>query len=166
MPGMDHGSSSAPAGVDEADIMFTSMMIVHHQQAIEMSDIVLATPGADPGVTALAQRIKAAQGPEIEQLEGWLDEWGVGPDDRDAGAMDHGNGMMSDDDLAALREADGAEASRLFLEQMIAHHEGAVEMAQTQVDEGSDQEAVELAQTIIDAQTEEIQEMKDLLSSL
>ncbi|NYF30094.1 MULTISPECIES: DUF305 domain-containing protein [unclassified Microbacterium] len=166
MPGMDHGSSSAPAGVDEADIMFTSMMIVHHQQAIEMSDIVLATPGVDPAVTALAQRIKTAQGPEIEQLEGWLDEWGVGPDDRDAGAMDHGDGMMSDDDLAALREADGAEASRLFLEQMIAHHEGAVEMAQTQVDEGSDQEAVELAQTIIDAQTEEIQEMKDLLSSL
>lgn len=166
MPGMDHGSSSAPAGVDEADIMFTSMMIVHHQQAIEMSDIVLATPGVAPDVTALAQRIKTAQGPEIEQLEGWLDEWGVSSEDRDAGAMDHGDGMMSDDDLTALRDADGAAASRLFLEQMIAHHEGAVEMAQTQVDDGSDPEAVELAQKIIDAQTDEIQEMKDLLSAL
>ena len=165
MPGMDHGSSSAPAGVDEADVMFTSMMIVH-QQAIEMSDIVLATPGVDPDVTALAQRIKTAQGPEIEQLEGWLDEWGVSSDDRDAGAMDHGDGMMSDDDLTALRDADGAAASRLFLEQMIAHHDGAVEMAQTQVDEGSDPEAVELAQKIIDAQTDEIQEMKELLSAL
>lgn len=166
MPGMDHGSSSPSAGVDDADVMFASMMIVHHEQAIEMSDIVLAASGIDPAVTALAQRIKAAQGPEIEQLEGWLDEWGVGSDDRDASGMDHGDGMMSENDLTELRDADGPEASRLFLEQMIVHHEGAVEMAQTQVDDGSDPEAVELAQRIIDAQTGEIQEMKDLLSAL
>ena len=70
------------------------------------------------------------------------------------------------DDLAALESADGAEASQLFLEQMIVHHEGAVEMAQTQVDDGSNPDAVELAQTIIDAQTAEIQEMQDLLATL
>lgn len=165
MPGMDHGSSPS-AGVDDADVMFASMMIVHHEQAIEMSDIVLAASGIDPAVTELAQRIKAAQGPEIEQLEDWLDEWGVSSDDRDASGMDHGDGMMSAEDLVALRDADGSEASRLFLEQMIMHHEGAVEMAQAQVDEGSDPEAVELAQAIIDAQTEEIQEMTDLLAAL
>lgn len=166
MPGMDHGSSSPSAGADEADAMFASMMIVHHEQAIEMSDIVLAAEGIDPAVTELAQRIKAAQGPEIEQLEGWLDEWGISPDDREASGMDHGDGMMSEDDLTALRAADGPEASRLFLEQMIVHHEGAVEMAQAQIDDGSDPEAVELAHTIVDAQTDEIQEMKDLLSAL
>jgi uncharacterized protein (DUF305 family) len=165
MPDMNHGSSPS-VGVDDADVMFASMMIVHHEQAIEMSDIVLEARGIDPTVTDLAERIKAAQGPEIEQLEGWLDEWDVNPDDRDATGMDHGDGMMSEDDLTALREAEGTAASRLFLEQMILHHEGAVEMAQTQVDEGSDPEAVELAQTIIDAQTEEIQEMKDLLTAL
>ncbi|PRB65457.1 MULTISPECIES: DUF305 domain-containing protein [unclassified Microbacterium] len=165
MPGMDHGSSPS-AGVGDADVMFASMMIVHHEQAIEMSDIVLAASGIDPAVTELAERIKAAQGPEIEQLEGWLDEWDVSSDDRDASGMDHGDGMMSEDDLTALRDAEGTAASRLFLEQMIMHHEGAVEMAQAQVDEGSDPEAVELAQTIIDAQTDEIQEMKDLLTAL
>lgn len=165
MPGMDHGSSPS-AGVGDADVMFASMMIVHHEQAIEMSDIVLAASGIDPAVTELAERIKAAQGPEIEQLEGWLDEWDVSSDDRDASGMGHGDGMMSEDDLTALREAEGTAASRLFLEQMIMHHEGAVEMAQAQVDEGSDPEAVELAQTIIDAQTDEIQEMKDLLTAL
>lgn len=165
MPDMNHGSSPS-VGVDDADVMFASMMIVHHKQAIEMSDIVLEARGIDPTVTDLAERIKAAQGPEIEQLEGWLDEWDVSPDDRDATGMDHGDGMMSEDDLTALREAEGTAASRLFLEQMILHHEGAVEMAQTQVDEGSDPEAVELAQTIIDAQTQEIQEMKDLLTAL
>ncbi|WP_417504251.1 DUF305 domain-containing protein [Microbacterium sp.] len=165
MPGMDHGSSPS-AGVGDADVMFASMMIVHHEQAIEMSDIVLAASGIDSAVTELAERIKAAQGPEIEQLEGWLDEWDVSSDDRDASGMGHGDGMMSEDDLTALREAEGTAASRLFLEQMIMHHEGAVEMAQAQVDEGSDPEAVELAQTIIDAQTDEIQEMKDLLTAL
>ncbi|QNA92834.1 MULTISPECIES: DUF305 domain-containing protein [unclassified Microbacterium] len=165
-PGMDHGSSAASTEANDADVMFGSMMIVHHEQAIEMSDIVLAAEDVDPAVTALAERIKNAQGPEIEQLEGWLDEWGVEAEDRDAVGMDHGDGMMSDDDLAALQAADGAEASRLFLEQMIVHHEGAVEMAQAQVDDGENPEAVELAQAIIDAQNQEIQEMKDLLAAL
>ncbi|MFK0241810.1 DUF305 domain-containing protein [Microbacterium sp. NPDC090281] len=166
MPGMDHGSSAPSADANEADAMFASMMIVHHEQAIEMSDIVLAADGVDPAVTELAQQIKAAQGPEIEQLQGWLTDWGVSPDDEGASGMDHGDGMMSEDDLAALQAADGTEASRLFLEQMIVHHEGAVEMAQVQVDDGSNPDAVELAQKIIDAQTEEIQAMKTLLSAL
>ncbi|WP_420733659.1 DUF305 domain-containing protein [Brevibacterium luteolum] len=171
MPGMDHSSSEqAPdattAEVNDADVMFASMMIVHHEQAIEMSDIVLAKDGVDPQVVELAEAIKAAQGPEIEQLQGWLEDWGADPDDHQMGGMDHGDGMMSEDDLATLEAADGAEASRLFLEQMIIHHEGAVDMAQTQVDDGSNPDAVELAQTIIDAQTTEIQEMRDLLATL
>ncbi|UQN13976.1 DUF305 domain-containing protein [Gulosibacter sp. ACHW.36C] len=166
MPGMDHGSSEQAADVNDADVTFASMMIVHHEQAIEMSDIVLAKDDVDPEVMALAEAIKTAQGPEMEQLQGWLDDWGVSPDEHEMDGMDHGDGMMSEEDLAALEAAGGAEASRLFLEQMIVHHEGAVEMAQTQVDEGSDPDAVELAQTIIDAQTAEIQEMEDLLASL
>lgn len=166
MPGMDHGSSEQAADANDADVMFASMMIVHHEQAIEMSDIVLAKNDVDPEVAALAEDIKTAQGPEIEQLQGWLDDWGVNPDDQEMAPMDHGDGMMSEEDLAALEAAGGAQASQLFLEQMIVHHEGAVEMAQIQVDDGSNPGAVELAQTIIDAQTAEIQEMEDLLTSL
>ena len=166
MPGMDHGSTEQAADVNDADVMFASMMIVHHEQAIEMSDIVLAKEDVNPEVVELAEAIKAAQGPEIEQLQGWLDDWGVDPEEQQMDGMDHGDGMMTEDDLAALESADGPEASRLFLEQMIAHHEGAVEMAQTQVDDGSNPDAVELAQTIIDAQTTEIQQMQDLLATL
>ena len=166
MPGMDHGSSEQAADVNDADVMFASMMIVHHEQAIEMSDIVLAKDGVAPEVVELAEQIKAAQGPEIEQLQGWLNAWGVNPEEHQTDGMDHGDGMMTEDDLAALESADGTEASKLFLEQMIGHHEGAVEMAQTQVDDGSNPDAVELAQTIIDAQTAEIQEMQDLLATL
>ncbi|MDZ5078863.1 DUF305 domain-containing protein [Nesterenkonia sp. HG001] len=166
MPGMDHGSSEQAADVNDADVTFASMMIVHHEQAIEMSDIVLAKDGLDPEVMELAEAIKTAQAPEMEQLQGWLDDWGVDPDEHEMDGMDHGDGMMSEEDLAALEAAGGAEASRLFLEQMIVHHEGAVAMAQTQVDEGSNPDAVEFARTIIDAQTAEIQEMEDLLASL
>lgn len=163
--GMDHSSADAPlAGANEADVMFASMMIVHHEQAVEMSDIVLAKESVDPRVADLAERITAAQGPEIEQLQGWLEEWGAEPGD--PGAMDHGDGMMSDDDLAALEAAAGPEASRLFLEQMIVHHEGAVEMAEAQIADGENADAVALAQDIVDAQTAEIAEMTDILATL
>ncbi|MBP2437265.1 DUF305 domain-containing protein [Microbacterium amylolyticum] len=151
--------------INDADVEFASMMIVHHEQAIEMSDIILAKDDADPQVRGLAEAIKAAQGPEIELMQSWLDDWGVSPDEHQMHDMDHGDGMMSEDDLAALDAAGGADASSLFLEQMIIHHEGAVVMAQTQIDHGSSPDAVELARTIIDAQTTEIAEMEELLAA-
>lgn len=170
----DAGSGAAEvaqenADVNEADVMFATMMLPHHEQAIEMSDIVLEKDDVDPDVRALAEQIKAAQGPEIEQLEGWLEEWGADADDM--GSMDHGDhgsmsGMMSEADLEELRSADGQEASRLFLEQMIEHHRGAVEMAETQVEDGRSPEAVELARTIVETQNEEIEQMESLLQTL
>lgn len=171
MPGMDHGndSSSSEPGADfnDADVMFAQMMIPHHQQAVEMSDMILAKDGIDDGVLALAEDIKAAQQPEIEQLEAWLDAWGADMPNMDSMAgMDHGGGMMSEDDMAALEAASGVEASRLFLEQMIVHHEGAIEMAQDQVADGQNPDAVEMAQTIIDTQTAEITTMQELLTQL
>ena len=152
------------ANVNDADVMFATMMLPHHEQAIEMSDIVLEKDDVDPDVRALAEQIKAAQGPEIEQLERWLEEWGAD----DMGSMDHGSmsGMMSEADLEELRSADGQEASRLFLEQMIEHHRGAVEMAEAQVEDGRSPEAVELARTIVETQNEEIEQMESLLQTL
>ncbi len=167
MPGMNHeSSSSAPASADanDADIMFASMMKEHHAQAIEMSDMLLSKDGVNERVAALAEEIKAAQGPEIQKMEQWLEEWGA--DTSNMEGMDHGGGMMSDDDMQALEDATGADASRLFLEQMIEHHQGAVEMAQDEVDNGQNSDAVALAETIIEAQTTEIATMKDLLDTL
>lgn len=153
---------------NDADVTFVTTMIPHHEQAIEMSEIVLAKDDLDPDVAELAEAIQAAQGPEIEQLQTWLDAWGV---DEHAG---HGSshdehemdGMMTSEDLAALEAASGPEASRLFLEQMIEHHEGAVDMARTQLEDGSNPEALALAQEIIDAQTSEIEQMREILSRL
>ncbi|PVE98288.1 DUF305 domain-containing protein [Microbacterium sp. TPD7012] len=168
MPGMDHGSnpsaSADAADANDADIMFASMMKEHHAQAIEMSDILLSKDGVDDRVLSLAEEIKAAQEPEIRKMDQWLDDWGADVDNM--GGMDHGNGMMSDEDMQALEHATGAEAGRLFLEQMIQHHEGAVDMAQDEVDNGQNSDAVALAETIIESQTTEITTMKEILATL
>ncbi len=163
-------ASSAPA--NEADEMFVTMMIPHHEQAVEMSDIVLAKDGLDPRVAELAQQIKDAQGPEIERMLGWLEDWGVEYDPDGMDGMDHGSmddsmdGMMSEEDMAALEAADAGLASQLFLEQMIMHHEGAVDMAETALDDAQNPDVLELAQQVIDDQTAEIATMQDLLSEL
>lgn len=151
------------AEFNDADVMFAQLMIPHHEQAIEMSDIVLGKDGVEPQVAELATQIKAAQGPEIEQLEQWLDAWGAPRESEHAG---HGmSGMMSEEDMQALADADGADAGRLFLDQMIAHHEGAIEMAQTEIADGRHEGAVEMAGAIVETQTAEIETMQGLLAA-
>ena len=165
MSGMGPSGSEQPADVNNADVMFTTMMIPHHEQAIEMADMVIDEDGIDPRVVALAKTIKAAQAPEIELMESWLDEWGTRMGDMDdMGGM--GDGMMSGTDMQALEDATGDEASRLFLEQMIEHHEGAIDMAQTEVDNGENPDVISLAESIIQSQTAEIATMKEILASL
>ena len=173
--GMDHGSSSpmssmmpdAAADHNAADIMFSQMMIPHHAQAVEMSDIMLAKPGIPAAVTSLATRIKAAQAPEIEQMTGWLEDWNQPAGMMTGHSMPGGGmaGMVTDEDLDKLKAAQGDEAAKLFLTQMIAHHEGAIAMARTEVDSGEYSETIALAKAIITAQEAEIEEMKQLLAT-
>ncbi|MEG9250152.1 DUF305 domain-containing protein [Arthrobacter sp. Soc17.1.1.1] len=170
---------------NDADVMFAQMMIPHHQQAVEMSDMMLTKDGISPEITDLATKIKDAQGPEIETMTGWLEAWGEpmepegGSDDgseghdmgnmgsdSDAGSMGSMGGMMSEDQMSDLESAEGTEASRLFLESMTAHHEGAIGMAQTEINDGENPEAIELAETIVDTQQAEIDQMKELLAGL
>ncbi|MBF6102061.1 DUF305 domain-containing protein [Nocardia cyriacigeorgica] len=170
------------AAHNDADVMFAQMMIPHHSQAIEMSDMLLAKQDIPADVTALAEQIKAAQGPEIAQLESWLEQWGeptempeTGNNDMPGMDMDEGmdgmegmqmEGMMSEEDMQALSDAQGTDAARLFLEQMIAHHEGAIDMAQTEIEDGQFPDAVEMARTIADTQQQEIDTMRQLLTTL
>lgn len=166
-----------PDGVNQADAMFTMMMIPHHEQAIEMSELVLGRDDIDPEIVELAEQIIAAQDPEIALMEEWLDDWGLpsmggamggghggghGGDGGDGG--DGPGGMMSDDDLEAIEDAEGDEAERLYLEGMIEHHEGAIDMAQDVLDDGESTDVAELAETIIETQQVEIDLMDDLLA--
>lgn len=176
MPGMDHGSSAMPSGsatttasaeFHDADTMFAQMMIPHHAQAVEMSDIVLNKEGIPAPVTDLATKIKAAQAPEIEKMTGWLESWGQPTEMPTGTGPGHSmSGMMGEEDMAKLEAAQGVEAAKLFLTQMIAHHEGAVEMAKTETTDGKNVDAVQLSKDIVSSQEAEIQEMKDLLATL
>jgi len=171
MPGHGGQASSAPAsspvqtgdGHNAADTMFAAMMIPHHSQVLEMSGIMLAKQGVPEDVTALARRIQKAQGPEIATLKSWLSDWGENPAGHAGHSMD---GMMSADDLEQLKSAQGTAAARLFLSQMIKHHEGALTMARTESREGKDVKAVELSRKIVADQAAEIAEMKKLLAAL
>lgn len=163
-------TASAPAATthNAADTEFAQMMIVHHEGAVEMADLVV-TRAATEQVRTLGQRISAAQGPEIATMESWLAAWGEDlPDAAEHGAMDHAgmdmNGMDQGEAMAALDALDGEAFDRLFLELMIDHHRGAVEMSTIQVAEGENTGAIELARDIIAAQQSEIAEMEELLA--
>ncbi|KRE47613.1 hypothetical protein ASG92_10300 [Arthrobacter sp. Soil736] len=175
-PGMDHGSasssapaSSAPASASEhnaADVTFAQMMIPHHAQAVLMSDMMLNKQDVPAEVAALATKIKAAQAPEIEMMTGWLKSWNE-PTQLPSGHTSHSmNGMMGDEDMKKLDTAQGKEAARLFLKQMIAHHEGAIMMAKTENTAGRSTDAIKLSKDIVSAQEAEIQETQKLLATL
>jgi len=161
------GATSSPAeseSFNNADVTFAQMMIPHHEQAVDMSDDLLAKDGIDPRVVDLAAKIKTAQEPEITQLNEWLSAWNA--DEGMSGMGDGENGMMSDSDMSMLENASGAEAGRLFLEQMTLHHEGAIAMAKIELDEGQNADAQAMATAIVTSQTEEIGVMKDILATL
>jgi uncharacterized protein (DUF305 family) len=162
------GSSASPAAkgtFNTQDVMFTQLMIPHHEQAVAMADMILKKAGTDSRVTELAKNIKSAQGPEITTMKSWLKTWGTS--DSGMSGMDHGNsGMMSDSDMTGLDAATGTDAARLFLTGMTAHHEGAIAMAETEVTGGKNADAIALAKKIAAAQKGEIQVMKDLLASM
>lgn len=172
-------STSRSAG-SASDVAFAQSMIPHHGQAVEMADLALsADSGASEGVRKLAERIKAAQDPEIQQMTGWLQSWGapsVMPGASGGGdiqGMDHSGhdmggmtvaGMMTAEQMEQLQRASGDEFDDMWLTMMIAHHEGAVAMAE-QARSSSTPEVTTLADAIISAQQREIQEMRTMLSS-
>ncbi|MHA7273924.1 DUF305 domain-containing protein [Arthrobacter sp. TMT4-20] len=165
-------SAVVSAEHNPADAMFAQMMIPHHQQAVEMSEMMLAKDDVSPEITDLATRIKAAQGPEIDIMTGWLEAWDrpVMPDGgmagHEMGGMGGMDGMLDEDQMADLEAAEGDDAVGLFLESMIEHHDGAVEMAQEEIDNGEYPAAIALAETIMETQLAEIQEMEQLLAEL
>jgi len=164
------GCSTGPDHND-ADIAFAQGMIPHHQQAIDMSNTA-ATRGG-PQVKALARQIKAAQGPEIRTMTGWLKDW-------NARSMEHGDGhgvsgdmkgdmggghmgMLDEKTMSKLDAAKGAAFDRLWLRGMIQHHQGAIDMAKTEIASGEYPKAVTMAKSIVTSQQAEIDHMREML---
>jgi uncharacterized protein (DUF305 family) len=170
-PPTTSGSPDSAAGVtpNATDVAFARDMIPHHRQAIEMADLA-ADRAASAEVRALAGQIRQAQDPEIVQMAGWLTQWGqpVPGAGQHAGQDDHHGmpGMMTADEMAALHAAAGAEFDRLFLDMMIRHHEGAVQMAGILRADGVHPAVRQLAETIAASQQAEINQMREILAGL
>lgn len=169
----DGSGGSEGAEPNQADIEFTRAMIVHHEQAIEMSSLAEGRAEAEE-VRELATRIGEAQQPEIDRMQEWLEAWGEDAPDAGTG-MDHdgmemgdGNsmGMMSGDDMEQLEAASGPEFDRTFLEMMIEHHRGAIAMAQEVQTDGSHPDVLTLADDIVSDQEAEVAEIERLLADL
>lgn len=171
-------STAAVTGAGRtADISFAQLMIPHHEQAIEMADLALSQ-ASSAGVRELAEDITSAQDPEIAQIKAWLSGWGApeqmaGTTAAD-GSMDHSGmdmggmtmaGMMSAEDMQKLREASGADFDRMWLQMMIAHHQGAVAMARQVLAASDDPEVTKLAEAVVAGQTAEITTMQRLVAS-
>ena len=159
-------STSVAAEFNGADVMFAQMMIPHHEQAIEMSDMALdPTVGASADIVALATQIKNAQDPEIAQMTSLLQGWGKALT-ADHSGMDHSSmmsGMLSTEDMEKLGALTGTAFDVAWAKGMIAHHEGAVEMAQDVLTDGSNAEVRTLAQAIVSTQKAEIATLRALL---
>ncbi len=155
-----HGGDEKNSSMNGSDQMFLQMMIPHHEQAIEMSDLALAI-SKNSEVLKLAQQIKAAQSAEIVSMKSWLQDAGMSEDM--GHEMDHGmGGMMTAEELASLKSATGKEFDRQFLTSMIAHHEGALHMV-IMIKDSEDSNLRTLYQNIVKTQTEEIEWMKRVL---
>ena len=164
MGSMDTGNSiPESADFNDADVMFAQMMIPHHEQAIEMSDIALnPNTGASAAVIALASQIKGAQDPEISQMKNLLTTWGM---PMEMGSMDHSSmmdGMLSLEGMDALGQLKGAEFDKAWAKGMIGHHEGAIKVANDVLAKGKNSEILALANAVVSGQSTEIETLKPL----
>ena len=182
------GHGSDPSAVEtarngdefnQADEDFATAMIPHLAQAVQMANLAAVRPLPD-GLRTLVDGVHTTQVAEVETMVTWLTDWGEeipetsmdhvngghGDDMDDMSDMDHGDempGMMSAEEMTELAQASDADFPELWMTMMVEHHEGAIEMAETEQDDGHFPGAVELADAIIDAQRAEITAMEELL---
>ncbi len=162
---MNHSGHGSMSSEDDAsgtytddELMFASMMIPHHSQAVTMSELALANT-TNPEILSLATAIRDAQAPEIEQMQSWLDASNYSESHAHHMEM---SGMLKDEEIAELSSAKGESFDRLFLEGMIAHHEGAIEMI-SMIKNSTNSEVKKLYADILTSQSAEIETMKALL---
>lgn len=159
---------------NDADVQFATDMIPHHAQAIEMVDLTTGRT-LDPEVAQIADEIRGAQTPEVETMTTWLTDWDQevpaagsgGHSMSDMGGEDMSSmpGMMSAEEMTGLAEASDAEFQDQWLQMMIEHHTGAIEMAKAEQENGEFADAIALAESIESGQQAELEQMESLLGS-
>ncbi|GAA1864110.1 DUF305 domain-containing protein [Asanoa iriomotensis] len=148
---------------NDADVRFVTMMIPHHEQALVMAKLV-ADHGENPKLKLIADRILAAQEPEIKTMETWLADRGLNRNS--GGGHQHPmSGMQSAEALNRLTAAGGAEFDRMFVDMMTAHHQGAIDMADEVLGLGADVIVNEMASDVVVEQQAEINRMREALAT-
>ena len=160
-------TSSAEQGSahNSADVMFAQMMIPHHEQAVELGAMA-PEHTSDQALIKLAGAVLTQQQPEINAMKATLAQWGVNPDQPADHAGHTMSGMVDAATMAKLRTLQGPEFDKLWLKSMIGHHEGAIDMAKSEVNDGKSQEMLTIANGIIAGQQTEIDQMKQMLAAL
>lgn len=167
-------AGTGPAGAalaphNDADTAFAALMLTHHAQSVAMTDIVLAKDGLDPEIVELATATRATRTAEIEQLGEWRAAWGEPATSESAMDMDHmghtgmSMGVLSLEEMAELEDATAEQGATIYLTYMLESHRHAIEMALTEMTEGANPVAVELAAEMIRGHTSELAEMQRLL---
>ncbi len=157
-----------PAGHNAEDLAFVANMIPHHQQAIDLSAMV-PDRSSNPQVIALAKQISAAQLPEINVMKVLMVQWTDGAENPmapDPGHGGHGGsmpGMVDAATMTKLKSSIGADFDKLWLESMIGHHRGAIDMANAEIANGDNMDAKALARNIVTAQEAEIGQMTQMV---
>ena len=145
-----------------ADIMFLQMMIPHHQQAVDISNLALKT-SKDSELLALAKTIRDAQSAEIIQMEAWLRE--AGTNSGMGHSMDGMGGMLDNTELSALAAANGKNFDILWLKGMIGHHDGAIHMT-TMINDARNIEIKTFGENVVKDQSAQIKQMEAMLKRL
>ena len=158
--GVHHNSGSAT--YTGADVMFLQMMIPHHQQAIDISNIALKT-SKDSELLALANAIIKAQTAEIVQMQSWLNDANVNPGM--GHSMEGMGGMLDDAELSALSEASGKNFDLLWLKGMIGHHDGAIHMT-TMIRDASNPDIKTFGENVVKDQSAQIVQMNAMLKRI
>lgn len=152
-------SESSIAGVD---VVFVDMMIPHHEQALVLADLAFKYAEKNSEVLRLAEEIRSVQGVEVDMMRSWYINSDIAPRFQDHSEM---AGMLSDEQLEALGNLRGKEFDIAWLEGMIEHHEGAIDMADM-VKFSKTSAVIEFAEHLIILQQREIDEMRSLLETL
>lgn len=154
-------TDSMPDEANNTDVHFLGMMVPHHQQAIDMADVLLASDVQDPEVRDLAQRIRDGQQRENEQMATWAAEWGVDAD-MEMHSRHIANGMVSPGVYESFTQLEGEELRSRFLELMHFHHREVIAMTQDQVNNGGYGPLRDLATEMVQVQTAEMHEMEQM----
>ena len=154
-------TDAMPAEANDTDVHFLGMMVPHHQQAIDMTDVLLASDVDDPALRDLAQRIRDGQQRENEQMNAWAAEWGIDAD-MELHSQHIANGMVSPGVYESYARLEGEELRTRFLELMHFHHQEVIAMTRDEVDNGGYSPLRDMAAEMIEIQTAEMAEMEHM----